>query len=217
MSRFSAVAAAAVEAGGEVVFVDQRFEVLQRPIGLGAGQRRREVVDDDGRGAALGLRAFAGIVDDEGIELRQRAHARSPDSSRPDRALALPGSHSRLPCLPLWMMAWAPKAMPKPEIEGEIAVRRHQRRIVIGGLRVDVVAARRLDRDGGIAVEADRKVETALGEEGVGFRHAPARRDLAADSVGQAGKEGSVVLEAQHRIAATAPRGIGRRPAAGSR
>ncbi len=67
-----AVAAAAVQAGGQVVFIDQGFEILERPVGLGAGQGRRQVVDDDGAGAALGLRAFARIVDDEGIELRQR-------------------------------------------------------------------------------------------------------------------------------------------------
>ena len=52
------IAAAAVEAGCQVVFVDQRLEVLQRPIGLGAGERWREVVDDDGRSPALGLGAL---------------------------------------------------------------------------------------------------------------------------------------------------------------
>ena len=62
---------APVEAGGEIVFVDEGFEILQWPIGFGARKRWRQVIDDHGTGAALGLRAFAGIVDDEGIELRQ--------------------------------------------------------------------------------------------------------------------------------------------------
>ena len=43
------------------------------------------------------------------------------------------------------------EAVAQPEIEGEIAVRRHQGRIVVGGLGIDVVAARRLDADGDIA------------------------------------------------------------------
>ena len=59
-----------------VVFVDQRFEVLQRAVALGAGQRRRQVIDDHRDGAALGLRALAGIVDDERIEMRQRPEHR---------------------------------------------------------------------------------------------------------------------------------------------
>ena len=55
-----------------VIFVDQLFEVAQRPVGLGAGQRRRQMVDDRRRRPALGLGALAGIVDDEGIEVRCR-------------------------------------------------------------------------------------------------------------------------------------------------
>ena len=58
---------------GRVIFVEQRLEVLQRPIGLGARQRRHQMVDDHRAGAALGLRALAGIVDDERIEMRQLA------------------------------------------------------------------------------------------------------------------------------------------------
>ena len=39
---------ARIDAGRLVIFVDQRLEVLQRPIGFGARQRRRQMVDDDG-------------------------------------------------------------------------------------------------------------------------------------------------------------------------
>ena len=110
MSRLRAASAAAVEAGGEIVFVDQRFQVLQRAIGFGAGQRRRQMIDDHRRGAALGLGALAGIVDDEGIELGQGAEGDFGVAFGARAPLALPGSHSRLPCLPLWMTAWAPKS-----------------------------------------------------------------------------------------------------------
>ena len=109
MSALSAASTAAVEAGGEIIFIDQRLEILERPVGLGAGQRRRQVIDDHSRGAPLGLGAFARIIDDEGIELGQGAERDFGIAFGAESAVALPGSHSRLPCLPLWMTAWAPK------------------------------------------------------------------------------------------------------------
>ena len=75
--------AAPVHAACRVVLVQQRLEVFERTIGLGARQRRHEVVDDDGAGAALGLRTLAGIVDDERIEMRQLA----PQQCRIGRAV----------------------------------------------------------------------------------------------------------------------------------
>ncbi len=67
------VDAAGIDAGGLVIFIDQRLEIAQRAIAFGAGERRGQVIDDDNLRAALGLRALAGIVDDEGIEMRQGA------------------------------------------------------------------------------------------------------------------------------------------------
>ena len=35
---------------GLVIFVDQPLEIRERAVGLGARQRRRQMIDDDGRG-----------------------------------------------------------------------------------------------------------------------------------------------------------------------
>src|SRR5207237_1357884 len=51
----------AVHAARGVVLIEQCLEVLERTVGLGAGERRHEMVDDGRAGTALGLRAFAGI------------------------------------------------------------------------------------------------------------------------------------------------------------
>ena len=64
-------------------------------------------------------------------------------------------------------------------------MRRHQRRVVIGRFRVDVVAARRLDqhRDIADAEAGDREaaaIEPARPEERIALGRAPARRDLPA-------------------------------------
>ena len=69
-----AVDAARIDAGCFVVLVHQGFQIAQRSIGLGPGQGRRQVVDDHGLRTALGLCPFAGIVYDERIDMRHRAH-----------------------------------------------------------------------------------------------------------------------------------------------
>ena len=55
----------------------------------------------------LRLRALARIVDDERVDVGQGAEHGSGKQSA-DSASALPGSHSRLPCLPMWTIACAP-------------------------------------------------------------------------------------------------------------
>ncbi len=135
---------------GLVVFVDQPFELGHRPVTAGAGQRRRQVVDDHRLSPPLGLRALAGIVDDERIEMRQRPEHRLRE--------AFGGQSQRLPRQPFERAVLAEmndgvgtKLLGEPGIYREIAVRRHQSRIVIGRFRVDVVAARRLDQHRDIA------------------------------------------------------------------
>src|SRR3546814_16165985 len=56
--------AARIEAGGVVILVDQALELGERAVDLSAGQRRRQVIDDDRLGTTLGLGAFAAIVTD---------------------------------------------------------------------------------------------------------------------------------------------------------
>ena len=66
------LAAAAIEPVGLGIFVDQALK-LARVAGKPAGGKRRRQMADRHRGdAALGLRRFARIADDEGIDHRQR-------------------------------------------------------------------------------------------------------------------------------------------------
>jgi hypothetical protein len=59
-----------------VVLVDLALQVLQRAVVLGARERRHQVIDDDRLRAPLGLRALARVVDDEGVDVRQRPEDR---------------------------------------------------------------------------------------------------------------------------------------------
>jgi len=61
--------AARIDASSFVVFVDQRFEVAHGSVAFGASQWGSEVVDDHRTCTAFGLGAFAGIIDDEGIDV----------------------------------------------------------------------------------------------------------------------------------------------------
>ena len=65
-----------IEIGGQRILVDQRFQPRQIVVQFGTGHRRRQMIDNDRAGAALGLDALAGIVDDKGIEMRQRSQHR---------------------------------------------------------------------------------------------------------------------------------------------
>ena len=104
------------------------------------------------------------------------------ESIRPTSASAFPGSHSRVPCLPRWITASARKSCGQPGIGGEIGMRRHQCRVVIGRFRVDAVAARRLDqhRDIAGAEAGDREppaIEPPRAEKRVALGRTPPRDD----------------------------------------
>ena len=55
------------------VLVQQLFQFGQVAVGVGAGHRRDQVVDDDRVAAPLGLGALAGVVDDERVDQREVA------------------------------------------------------------------------------------------------------------------------------------------------
>ena len=65
-----------VDAGRLVIFVDQTLQLGQRPVGFGAGQRRRQMIDDHRGRAPLGLAALARIVDDERVDVGQGTQSR---------------------------------------------------------------------------------------------------------------------------------------------
>ena len=90
--------------------------------------------------------------------------------------MALPGSHSRLPCLPLWISGVGGELVAQPEIGGEIAVRRDEIGIVVARGLVEMIAARGLQQDGDVA-EAERgEVEGVAADEGIGRRDRPSGR-----------------------------------------
>ena len=113
------------------VLVEQLLELGQLVVGLGAHHRRHEVVDDHGVGAALGLHALAGVVDDERVEERHVRPARRRARTRRPSPRPLPGSHSSVPCLPRWTIASAPQDGAQPAVGGEVVVRRRELGVVV--------------------------------------------------------------------------------------
>ena len=149
-ARAQGRAAARIDGSRVEELVHQPLQLLQRAVAAGAGQRRRQVIDDHCSSAPLGLAALAGVVHDEGIDVRER----------PERGFrkALGGKRQRLPRQPFHIAVLAHvhhrmgiERRAHPRVEGEIAVRRRQVGVVVALLRIDVVAARRLDRDDHVA------------------------------------------------------------------
>ena len=172
------------------------------------------MVDDHRLRAPLGLRPLAGIVDDERIEVRQR---------RQDRlGKAFGRQCQRLPRQPFESAVLAEmddrvgaKILSNPGISREIAVRRHQRGIVIGRFRIDVVAARRLDqhRDIAGAKAGNRQaaaIKPARAEERIALGWAPARGDRLLHAGRQSREERRVVGEGQRLLGRRAGICVGR-------
>ena len=101
------LAAAAIEAVGLRIFVEQKFKFVGvTGSDLAADQRRRQMADGHAGDAALGLRGFAGITDDERIDHGERAGDDFGKHAAVS-ATALPGSHSSVPCAPICTSASA--------------------------------------------------------------------------------------------------------------
>ena len=75
-----------------VILVDQPLDLGLRAVAAGAGQRRGQVIDDDGLRPPLRLAALAGIVDDERIEMRQRPEHRLRESIPPTAPAPCPAA-----------------------------------------------------------------------------------------------------------------------------
>ena len=129
-----------------VVLVDEALEVGERTVGLGPGEGRGQVVDDDRLRAALGLRAFAGVVDDERIDVRQGSERRLRETRRGEGE-GLAGEPFEVPVLAHVDDGVDPRVRPEPGVEREVAVAGDEVGVVVGGGGVDVVAPRRLEAD----------------------------------------------------------------------
>ncbi len=139
-----------VERGQGGVLVQELFQPGHVTVGVGAGQRRHQMVDDDRVRPALGLRALPGIVDQEGVDQRQVAEDRVRRAPR-RQAEALAGQ-------PLQRAVFAQvhdrvraELLVQPAVGGQVVVGRRQVRIVVDRHRVLPEPPRRLDHEQDVA------------------------------------------------------------------
>ena len=155
------VAAAAVEPVGLRIFVDQPFELLLVLVEPGCGEWRRQVAERDGGDAALGLRGFAGVRHDEGIDDGQGTR----DDLRKARA-----AHRH--CLARQPLQRAVRAdmhdgmdaerLAQPQAEGDEFVARRQSRVVVVGAAIGRPAAIGGERYGDVAEGRGAEGEAAV-------------------------------------------------------
>ena len=118
------------------------------------------MVDDDGLRAALGLRALAGVVDDEGVQVRQRAqNGIRPAGSAQRHAFA--GQPFQVAVLAHMHHGVHRVGAAQPEVKGQVVVGGHQVGIVVGGDQVQVAPACGLVAHKHIAVTLARHHEAA--------------------------------------------------------
>ena len=169
-----AFAAAAVEAGGLGVFVDQAFEIAGLAGKAGVDERRRQVANGHAGDAPFRLRRFARIADDEGIDHRQRASddlrkafraQRHGFSGQPFQRAVRAHVDERIGARDM--------AQPQAERDQRMAWRQH--RIVIIGAAFLRAAAVGRQRDHDVAAGFDAKAEDAVAAIRIVCRLAPCR------------------------------------------
>ena len=166
------------------------------------------MIDDHRRGAALGLAALAGIVDDEGIEMRQRPqHGFRPAFRRQRQRLAR--QPFEIAVLAHMDDGMGLEVLAQPGIEGEIAMGRDEIGIVIARgrdrccSRAPAGRRRRHCRSDGSAAS-----KRAVDEEGIALRPRPSALRLArAHATAGRDRKCSIVRE----------REVSRRPGDGAR
>ncbi len=149
------------------------------------------MVDDACADPPLRLRAFARIVDDEGIDLRHRPGADFGKAilRQRDRLARQPFQIAMLAHMDDRMRAKFPV---QPDMEGEVAMRRRQRRVMIAALGIDVIAARRLHRDCDMAEAMHPQAKGPILTKWVALRLAPPIRHGPLHPFGQARKCGPI-------------------------
>ena len=185
--------AAGIDEQGVVVLVHQALQVLHGAVVLGPRQRRHQVIDDDRLAAPLGLRAFARVVDDERIQVRHGTQdGVGPAGARQRQALA--GQPFEVAVLAHMHDGVDAEHIAQPEIEREVAVRRHQLGVVVAGVVLRTQAGRhaarsqctrRLYTDEHLSQPQPGDHEAALAQRRVLLGRAPAR----VDGLGHAGRQ----------------------------
>ena len=176
------------------VRVEQALEAGGVVVAVGPGHRRREVVDDHGVGAALGLGALAGVVDDERVQQRQVAERGIGDAGR-RRPDALARHPLQRPVLAEVDDGVGAVAVLQPAVEREVVVGRRQVGVVIGADRVGAEPAGRLDGDHGVAEVEPGEHEVPVVHRHVAGRRTPRLLHLVPQVGGQGGEPGDVLLD----------------------
>ena len=161
-----------VERQGLDVLVHLAFQLQQRAVGFGAGERGHQVVDDDGLRAPLGLAALAGVVDDEGVQVRQRPQQQVGPAIGP-QGHAFAGQPFQVAVLAHVHQRIHLEHPAQPEIERQVGVGRHQVGVVVAGHAVQVAPARGLYAHEHLAQPQAGDHEAARAHHGVGLGRAP--------------------------------------------
>ena len=126
-----------------VMFVHQLLQPGDVAVGVSGGHRGYQVVNDGGMGAALGLGAFAGVVDDERVEQGNVVQGHfgvaslgeaNPLAGQPFQGAVLADVDHRI----------SAEYIPQPAVVGDIVVGWRQVGVVIDGDGVFAKAARGL-------------------------------------------------------------------------
>ncbi len=159
--RFDQRQPAAVDAVRLGIFLQQAFQLGQRPVQSGGAQRRRQVADGDGADAALGLHRLAGVVDDERVDDRQWAEQRLRKAcfrqrerlaGQPFERAVRAEVHQRVDAL-----------LPaQRRVERDVGVTRRTRGVVIAVLAIFARASVRLQHDDDVAGAQAWKAEGAV-------------------------------------------------------
>ena len=133
-----------VEGADRRVLIQQLLQLGQVAVGVGAGHRRDQVVDDGGVPAPLGLGALARVVDDERVDQRQVAEHRVGRAAG-GQAEALAGQPLQRAVLAEVHDGVRAEAGFQPAVGGQVVVAGRQVGVVVDGHRVLAEPARRLD------------------------------------------------------------------------
>ena len=150
--------------GGDVlVLVEKLFQTSDVAVGFGAGHRRNEVVNQCGVSAALGLRALARVVDQEGVNHRQLANGRirATGGGKADRLAWQPLQVAVLAHMDHGVGTETAVCLRQRQeaVTGQVMVRRRQVRVVVNAHRIIAETAWWLDHDHDIAEGQTRNID----------------------------------------------------------
>lgn len=169
-----------VHGGDRRVLVEQLLQARDVAVGLGAGHRRDEVVDEGGVHPALGLGALAGVVDQEGVDEREVAEGGVRAAGR-GQARVLAGQPLQVAVLAqvdhgVRAEAAVVRGGRDPAVRRQVVVRGRQIGVVVDRDRVLAEAARRLDQDEQIAAAQGGQHDVAVGVAAAVDEHLAGRR-----------------------------------------